>query len=364
MPRLGCFQVGDTAQAGVLGRLLGRKLRENCFIEIQNLLATRELSSLAAADVENLLSEYAISRPQASGPLLDLYRTAVKYLAREGLLSESDRGAMKHLHYVLGLNDAEVREAELDVLREVYRARLQSGLRDSHLSDTEKTALVKTASSFGLDPAVQQEVYKLEVLKVVQQTFDASIADRRLTPDEDRRLVEMAANFGVTWTHDEATQKLVERFRLFGRISSGDIPEIQADIRLQRGEKCYAQFQCRLLEKRSVTRAIRYSGPSGRIRIMKGLSWRYGYVNVNRVTTEELRQLDTGVLYLTSKRLVFNGQSKNLSVPYKKIIHFTLYKDGVQIEKDSGRDPYFMGEGDVELLGVTLEAALTAFQAN
>jgi hypothetical protein len=86
-------------------------------------------------------------------------------------------------------------------------------------------------------------------------------------------------------------------------------------------------------------------------------------VNVSGVTTEELRQIDTGTLFITSKRLVFNGQSKNATVPFKKIIHFTLYQDGLQIEKESGRDPYFLGEGDVELIGVILEAALEAYQA-
>ena len=44
--------------------------------------------------------------------------------------------------------------------------------------------------------------------------------------------------------------------------------------------------------------------------------WRYGYVNVSRVTTEELRHIDTAALYLTSKRLLFNGQEKNVSIPF------------------------------------------------
>ena len=41
--------------------------------------------------------------------------------------------------------------------------------------------------------------------------------------------------------------------------------------------------------------------------IMQGLPWRYGYVNVHRVTTEELRHIDTGTLYGTNKRPLLNG---------------------------------------------------------
>jgi hypothetical protein len=91
---------------------------------------------------------------------------------------------------------------------------------------------------------------------------------------------------------------------------------------------------------------------------MKGLSWRYGQVSVSRVTTEELKQIDSGTLYVTSKRLLFNGVSKNLNVPYKKIIQFTLYKDGIQIQKDAGRDQYYLGSADLELLGAILEATI------
>src|SRR5712692_8153618 len=87
------------------------------------------------------------------------------------------------------------------------------------------------------------------------------------------------------------------------------------------------------LQRRSLT-----TDRAGRIRIMKGLSWRYGYVNVNRVTTEQLRELDSGTLLVTNKRLLFNGSRKNVSVPLKRVIHFTLFKDAIQIEKDCGKD--------------------------
>ena len=91
---------------------------------------------------------------------------------------------------------------------------------------------------------------------------------------------------------------------------------------------------------------------------MKGLSWRYGQVTINRITTEELKQIDTGTLYITNKRLLFNGSVRNVSVTFKKILQFTLYKDGLRIEKDSGRDQYFLGTGDLEVIGAILESAL------
>src|SRR4051794_24698923 len=112
----------------------------------------------------------------------------------------------------------------------------------------------------------------------------------------------MSKNLGITITHGAETQRLIERFKLLARIDAGDLPVIQPSVLLQRGETAHAEFACRLHEKRTVTKRINYSGPVGRIRIMKGLSWRYGSVSVSRVTTEELRQLDSGTLYITNKR--------------------------------------------------------------
>lgn len=57
---------------------------------------------------------------------------------------------------------------------------------------------------------------------------------------------------------------------------------------------------------------------------------------------------------------MFNGLKKSTSIPLKKVIHFTLYKDALQIEKDTGRDQFFRGEGDLEILGAILDAALRA----
>jgi hypothetical protein len=57
MPPLGCFQPSEVPPAGAIGRLFGRKPRRSCFIHIQNLLATRDLSTIVAADVENVTAD-------------------------------------------------------------------------------------------------------------------------------------------------------------------------------------------------------------------------------------------------------------------------------------------------------------------
>src|SRR5690606_40389673 len=90
---------------------------------------------------------------------------------------------------------------------------------------------------------------------------------------------------------------------------------------------------------RTETRTIRYGGPTARIRIAKGIYWRTGSMNVQRVTEEVLKPIDTGQLYITNKRVIFLGRNRNTNVRLNRILDFTIYTDGIELVKDAGRNP-------------------------
>jgi hypothetical protein len=71
-------------------------------------------------------------------------------------------------------------------------------------------------------------------------------------------------------THDEASTRALERCRLLWRIEQGDLPTCDVPIHLRRGEQCYAVVSVTHAELRTVTERINYSGPTARVRIMKG----------------------------------------------------------------------------------------------
>ena len=147
-----------------------------------------------------------------------------------------------------------------------------------------------------------KDIYKGQVLKLIQWKFDQIVADRRVTSSEDAQLHAMAENLGVTLQHDPKTEALYERFKLLAQIEDGHLPTINPGIMLQRGEVCHASLVCSHNEIRKQT------------------------------------QLDSGTLYVTSKRLLFDGAQKSTSIALKKIIRFTVFSDGIKIDKDTGRD--------------------------
>ncbi len=129
------------------------------------------------------------------------------------------------------------------------------------------------------------------------------------------------------------------------------IRPIEVGINLPKGEFCYIQEKADLYEERKITKKVSFHGPTLRIKILPGVYYRAGNLKVGRKTEMELIKVDTGLLYITSKRLLFIGISGNKSITYKNIINFGVHKDGLEIIKDTGNNPYFYFRNNISLAG-------------
>jgi hypothetical protein len=94
------------------------------------------------------------------------------------------------------------------------------------------------------------------------------------------------------------------------------------------------------------------------MRIVKGVRWRVGTVTANRMTEEQLTVVDSGVLYVTNKRVVFRGGMKNVAIQLNSLLGIQVYRNGIQIEKATGRSPYALFDDDIELAAVLLTSLL------
>lgn len=89
------------------------------------------------------------------------------------------------------------------------------------------------------------------------------------------------------------------------------------------------------------TRASNYSfaGTSISIPIIRGVRYRIASYDVAR--TEAMTPLSSGMLYVTSKRLLFVGESRNATIIVSRIINLQIFKDALQIEKSAGKSDLF-----------------------
>jgi hypothetical protein len=212
-----------------------------------------------------------------------------------------------------------------------------------------------------LTEAQTTRIYGAAATDALQAAYFLAFDDHRFSATEEARITAMAAALGVRVSLDETLQGLVNHYRLLAQIEEGHLPVVKTPLLLQKDEECHLWIGvAEHKEMRSVTRRVNYSGPVVSVPIMKGLRWRIGSISVQRVQETALTYLDSVGVYFTNKRIHLQGSHKSASMPLSKLTGYTVYKDGMQIKKATGRDVFLVNANeDWEVAGAVL-AALTA----
>jgi hypothetical protein len=352
------FEVASPPKAGLIGRLFGRVSRESAFVEVRNILAATPFEQLRESEIAGALAKAKLSCRDANKELLGIFEHAVLLLTMDRELSDDDRRGLVALQRAFELTDDEAARARESAVGQSFERVMREALSDGTFTEQEKAGLEATSKALGMSDAQTQRLYETAALAAIQAASTSATADRRYTNEEQAYVIGLAKSLGVTIKYDQPTAALVSRFRLMGQIEDGEMPSVGVSILLQRGEVCHFSGAAAHHEIKTVTQRINYSGPTASIRIMKGVRWRLGSIAVQKMTTDVMTQLDAGHLYVTSKRVFFDGAKRNISIPLGKITNFIVFKDGLQIEKETGKDPYFLGASDWELAGACLDGAV------
>lgn len=115
-------------------------------------------------------------------------------------------------------------------------------------------------------------------------------------------------------------------------INEGKIPNIQGtNLNLSNGETCCYMDKAYTFKDKTITTGYtgRNSGVS--IRIAKGLSYRTGGGN-SQAIREIQRTTYNGILYLTTKRIIYTSQNESFDKTFDKITSIQEAKDGLIIQ--------------------------------
>jgi hypothetical protein len=351
------FQIATVPQAGLLDRLRGRVPRAAAFVEIRNLLATTAFDHVRESDVAEILAKAKLLPRDAARELNAIYGDAALALTRDRDLSDADIHALDVLKRAFELTDAEAVEALERAVTTVYERALHDAIAGT-FTPADKLRLEQVATALRLREARARELYGQAAHTALQTALTQTLADRKYTASDEQHLQILANALGAKLQFDAKTATLLTRLRLLSQIEEGELPTCTAPILFQRGEVCYQAITgVTYKELRTVTKRINYSGPVASIKIIKGLRWRMGSIAVQRVTQDVLQEIDCVDVYITSKKVFLKGLRKNTSIPLTKVTHFTVFTDGLHIEKESGKDAYLVGTGDWEIAGACLDVA-------
>lgn len=350
------FAVRPLVRPGFFRRLFNRPDPENGYIELENLLATRSWNTIHSGDVARALQPHgvrSVDRTRAKA----LYGKALAAFVADDVLSDGEVADLRRLRDALGLRDADAQEVERQTVYPRYDRKLAEVLRDEQVTEAEKAQLAMLRQCLRVDEREALTMFEKKAEPILTRRWQAAVSDRRLSAEEQRALEAMARNFGIRVDIDAATQAQLDRFRWFWLVEQGTFPTVAAPINLQRDEVCHFAAAADLHEVRTETARSYSSATSVRIKIMKGVYYRVGSTSTSRVTRDVLRHIDSGTLYVTSKRVIFDGARKNHAIRLSNVLSVIPYSDGVELEKTSGRNPIFI-VNDAEWLTVLLSSRM------
>lgn len=337
------WKITELKKPGFFEKLFGKLPKENIILEINNLLASKPLVDITPQEILTLSTKYNVNLIRKfRTELKNLYSQLLLSCLRDGDMDESELDQLRHLQMLLMLKDTEVREIFSGIASFAYGNIVRDALADFNLSEQEKERLNILKSKLLLSEDTAFEIQRKITEELLQKRLSEISSDERISDDEWNEFQSLMKRLNSTGEFKGDTLRLIEDYRFYWMAEYGQLPNIHVSLNLQKEEYCHFFVPCDWHEMRTVTKSIRYGGPSVSFRIARGVYYRTGRVSAERITEDQLKKLDSGTLYITNKRLIFVGENKSTNIRIGRIMSFTPYKDGVEISKDSGKNPYFL----------------------
>lgn len=233
---------------------------------------------------------------------------------------------------ISGAQAREDRERREDAARAILREHearehfdpeaVMSQLR-AEMSDDEATSLYTRWAKGKIEPVLKE-----------------ALDDGLLSPEEDARIERLLERYGIG-SLDGASQALLENARSQYIAWTEPLGPVQTPLLLKKGEWCVHAVEAAAYEERTRTTRINYGGVSARIRIVKGVYYSTGSMNVARETQQFMHSFGVGVLGATNKRLLWVSPAKSISIALDKIVLFDPFTDGLRVVKDTGKPLLF-----------------------
>lgn len=355
------LEIIDEKDPSFADRLLRREPRENAYIEIHNAIARAPLLEISKDDIDAILSRHKTTAGAARSRLTSIYADVLKYYIKDFRLSDKEASDLGHLRDILSLNPADTGHIHAAVIYPILQNAVRNAVFDDKLTADEEAWLNRLAQGLKIPDEFVPQLYASVVQPYLQWKLNALLKDGKLSPDEEGEMAEISKNLKATVGITESSRAALERARYLWRLESGELPRANTGLYLKKEEFCSAFVPATHHEMRVVTTGVKYSGYT-RSSEMFGMRYRSGNIRTQRITENVLQELDSGTLYFTNSRLLFDGSLGTVEIHLRNIIGATFYSDGMLVEKDSGKDQSFLFKGDVEAIQLIFDTLMTNFR--
>jgi hypothetical protein len=222
--------------------------------------------------------------------------------------------------------------------RKLLKAEMDRLIADGEYSEADHNALVASATRLRLK---EDELDKIRIKEFTEafKPLKARIYETaHVTDDDVAYMSDLSRRFHITIREEPPLKMCREIYLMEAKGENPLSPIGSGDLMLDSNERLYYSVSSTWGQLRSKTKGcsgISMSIPTG----IHCVRFRLG--QLTPIRGEELTTLATGVLHITTKRLLFNGDRRNCNVTLGRIIGTSLFRDAAEIEKSTGRSDYF-----------------------
>lgn len=355
------FKEKPLKSASFFKKLTGGKEKENVIIEINNLLARKDLNKIGFEEVQKIASDYQVDLSQEfNQERMDLYREYLTATLDDNYLSDEEIVDLKHLKFLLKLKDSEVEAAHQKMASQIYKKEVEKVIEDHEVDEQERNFMEKLQKDLRLPKDIADKIFKVSGEQLIKQAVNSALEDKILTPEEEQELQTIALNLNAEINLDKATQANLQKYKLYWQIENGALPELEADIPIPRKEKVHFIAPIKWYENKHPASQRVYSRSGLKIKINKGDYWRIPASEAKPLDQANWNLLDEGKLYLTNKRIFFESKSsENKVLLLNRVLDFVVFSNGIELDKESGqKDIFLVFDGNSDMFSMMLGKAI------
>jgi hypothetical protein len=234
--------------------------------------------------------------------------------------------------------------------RTLYRRKLELALADGMLTPEEVSEL----DTLRKEKDLTQTEVRMVARAIYRGALRTALEDDLLTDAEDQSLRKLQMQLGLSETDLGEDAGSLARMRLLGRVAKGELPVVDPPITLVPNERAHWVVQASLAERLELPRSALTPIRAITIPLAGNSDFTAAGDRDGLRENEQILPLDLGMLVVTSRRTVFQGAKRTVSVPHARLDTIGLYRDGLRLDEISGASRGFLLVDDAELTAAIL----------
>lgn len=220
------------------------------------------------------------------------------------------------------------------------RQHINAALSDGTLTEEESITLCNKARELNIDVDYIQKVRTEDFNQRIEFIKNEANKTRRLSPHQESQLKEISSNLQIehTLTGDLKIYRDLWQYENNGQFN---LTSISVPIFLKDNEIAYFGAPCSWKQIKTIRNHNGYTSGSVGFSIAKGVNFRIGRAIPTYSEAEKIVPISKGEIYITNKRITFNGDRKSTNITIGRITQLLMWSNGIEIRKTSGKPDFF-----------------------